>query len=115
MTTTRHHFATKTLALLGLALPYVVAVLSTVLFRETRTMDYYRSGRLAAWDTVTGWLTFSAFVLGSALCCPWLWERLAWSSSRVRWIALGSVVLVVQFIAVFSVRFLVYVSAGGIL
>lgn len=78
-------------------------------------MDYYTSGRLTTWDTVTGWLTFGAFVLGAALCWPWLRARLAGTSSKVRWIILSAAALLVQFIAVFVVRFLVYLSSGGIL
>ena len=68
MTSTHHYFAPRTLAVFGVALPYVVAVLSIVLFRESvRSMDYYTSGRLTTWDTVTGWLTFGAFVLGAEI------------------------------------------------
>ena len=78
-------------------------------------MDYYTSGRMTTWDTVTGWLTLGAFVLGTALCWPWLRARLTGTSSRVRWISIGIAALVVQFIAVFVVRFLVYVGSGGIL
>jgi len=101
---------------LGVALPYVVAVLSIVLFRESvRSMDYYTSGKLTTWDTVTGWLTFASFVVGAALCWPWMRARLAGSSSRVRWIALAVGALLVQFVGVFVVRFLVYLSSGGIL
>ena len=116
MTPTRHKSSTAMLAAFGVALPYAVAVLSIVLFRESvRSMDYYTSGRLTTWDTVTAWLTFGAFLFGAALCWPWLRARLAGSSSRVRWIALGVAALAAQFVAVFVVRFLVYLSSGGIL
>ena len=78
-------------------------------------MDYYTSGKLTTWDIVTGWLTFGALVVGAALCWPWLGAHLTGSSSRVRWIVLGIGALLVQFVAVFVVRFLVYLSSGGIL
>ena len=104
------------LAAFGVALPYAVAVLSIVFFRESvRNVDYYTSGRLTTWDSVTGWLTFGAFVLGSGLCWPWLRARLAGTAVKVRWIAFSVAVLVIQFVAVFVVRFLVYLSSGGIL
>lgn len=116
MTPTRQNSPVAVLAAIGIALPYVVAVLSIVLFRESvRSMEYYTSGRLTTWHTVTGWLTFGAFMLGVVLCWPWLRARLAGKSSRVRWIALGVAALVVQFVAVFVVRFLVYLISGGIL
>ena len=69
MTLKRRNSPGAMLAGFGVALPYVVAALSIVLFRETvRSMDYYTSGRLRTWDTITGWLTFGAFLLGAALC-----------------------------------------------
>ena len=116
MISTHRYFAPGTLVVFGVALPYVVAVLTIALFRESvRSMDYYTSGKLTTWDTVTGWLTFGAFVLGSALCWPWLSAHLAGTSSRVRWIMIGIAALVVQFVAVFVVRLLVYLNSGGIL
>jgi hypothetical protein len=113
---TRSSPSATVLAVFGLVLPYAVAVLSIVLFKESvRSMDYYTSGKLATWDTVTGWLTFGAFMLGAAFCWPWGRVRLARATSRAGWVTLGVAALAVQFVAVFVVRFLVYLSSGGIL
>jgi hypothetical protein len=104
------------LAIAGVALPYIIAVLGTVLFRESiRNVDFYASGQLDKLDNVTGWLTFLAFVLGSALCWPWWSTRLAIAHSRIRWVSLGVAAVIVQFVLVFVVRFVVYYTFGGIL
>ena len=90
--------------MIGLGIPYVVAALPTMLF-DVRSMDFHK---LMAWDAVTSWLTIGAFVLGAALCWPWLKLRLTGTSPRIRWIAFGLIALVVQFAAVFVVRLFVF-------
>ena len=111
----RSHAAT-TLAVLGVALPYAVAVSTTVLFRaRIRSVDDYASGWLSTWDTATSWLTIGAILLGLALCWPWAKKRLTGGPLPRRRVALGIAAVLIQFVAVFFVRFLVYLSLGGIL
>ncbi|QDT55410.1 hypothetical protein Pan44_34530 [Caulifigura coniformis] len=102
------------LAVGGVLLPYIVAIVSVMLFRrEIQSHDFYLAGKLATFDTVTGWLTAAALVLGGALCWPWLRVSYRATKSSLLWATGMVIVAFIQFVLVFAVRFGFYVSRGG--
>lgn len=102
------------LAIFGVLLPYAVAIVPIVLFRrEIRSHDFYLAGKLATFNMVTGWLTVAALVLGIVPCWPWLQISCRAAESRILWVAGIAVVAFIEFVAVFTVRFWLYVSSGG--
>lgn len=104
------------LAAFGVALPYIVISLSVLLFRgRIGNTEFYASGKLARWDTVTGWLSLGAFAFGLALCWPFVRQMLAASSSRVLLVVGITIFCLLQFVGVFGFRAVLYVISGGIL
>jgi cation transport ATPase len=95
---------------------YAVAILPTVLFRqEIQSLEFYYSGKLATFDTLTTWLTAAAIVAGFVLCWPWVRGRYAATESPIVLMFTLVGLAVLQSLAVFIARFLFYVGSGGIL
>lgn len=104
------------LAALGVALPYLAATLPLLIFQDRiGDIEYYRSGWLRSFDDLTSWLTLAAFLAGTAFGLPWLRRLFRGTPSKVRTLTLVIVGLLIHFLAVFVVRFLVYMQLGGIL
>lgn len=78
-------------------------------------MEFYTSGKLETWDTVSGWICLGAFVLGLALCWPFVRQLFAASSTRSMLVAGILIFCVLQFLGVYGFRVVLYVGSGGIL
>ncbi len=104
-------------ALFGFLLPYAVGIAgSAMLGDNVRSFNFYRSGQLAASDDATTVATLTAYGLGLLAFVPWLgpcWIRL---TLKRRAYLCGGLMLfaVLQFVAVFVVRFFYYIHSGGI-
>jgi len=109
-------------AIVGILLPYVVAVGTIVMFSDKLgNHDFYASGQLQTWDDASSVAIWIAYALGLLACIPWFWGY--WTHlmpRKSRWCVVCGAVLVVvpiavvQFVAVGVVWFLFYIHFGGI-
>ena len=103
---------------IGLIVPYVVGVVSILaLGSHVGDYDFYESGALATYDTVTAILTLTSFVLGLCLCVPAfapLVRDQTTVTKTLRFLALMTAV-VFHLACVAALRFVTYVAMGGIL
>ncbi len=105
------------LAVIGILLPYAIGIGGTaVLGNNVGNLDFYHSGKLAASDHATFLATLIAYGFGLVACVPLLRSRWTSLTPTGRLCMCSGVALfaVGHFVAVFAVRFLYYIHAGGV-
>jgi hypothetical protein len=77
--------------------------------------EFYLSGDLATYDTVTGILTLVSFVFGLCLCVPFVAAKFRGKSiARKTLLSLVlTVVIAFHLVLVFALRLLTYLRIGG--